>query len=199
MTTSEESTMEATPREARKPGGLQELGGLWWIPLIRGILLILFGLLMLVHPKATLISLIVFLGAYWLVGGVFDFIEGIVGHRGRSRTWLILGGIVGILAGFFVMGHPVMAGLITGTLWIYTVAFAAIVIGITHFFAGRESSWSWSSFFLGLLYVAFGLLVICNPLLTETMLVMLLPVWAIVTGCFGIGAAFMLRRLVRQA
>lgn len=69
MSTSLDGPIASTEKEAEVR---QMLAKLWWMPLVRGILLILFGLLMHAQPAATLVSLIIFLGAYWLVGGVFD-------------------------------------------------------------------------------------------------------------------------------
>ena len=177
----------------------QVLAKLWWMPLVRGILLILFGLLMLKQPGATLLSLIIFLGAYWLVGGVFDLVEGIMGRTGTSRTWLILGGILSIIAGFIIMNQPILSGLALGTFWTYLFGFMTIAIGSMHLFAGRASTWSWGSFFLGILYIIFGMLIVLNPLITETFIIMLLPFWAITAGVFAIVAAFVLRSQGKNA
>ncbi len=168
---------------------------LWWLPLIRGILLILFGAVMFAWPGATLLSLITFLGAYWLVGGVFDVVQGIVGETFRSRTWLVIGGLISVLAGFVVMSQPVLAGFATTNFIVYFIAIATIVAGVTQLLAGRDGNFTWGSFFLGVLYIIFGAIVLFNPLLTGATLIWLLPVWAIVTGILSIVAAFMLRRV----
>ncbi len=98
------------------------------MPLVRGILQILFGILMFMQPGTTLLSLIRFLGIYWTVDGVFSLIEGVRGHTKTSRMWMFIGGIVSILAGLFIVGRPMIAGLVGGTFLIY-------LIGITGIFA----------------------------------------------------------------
>ena len=175
------------------------LASLWWMPLVRGILLIIFGLLMFARPGATLLILIQFMGAYWLVSGIFDLVEGIIGHTERSRIWMIISAIISILAGFFVLGQPIIAGLLTATFLVYLIGIASIASGVMHFFAGRDGSWSWGGFFIGILYIIFGLIVVANPLMTEATLIFLLPIWAIITGIFAIVAAFMLRGVTSQA
>ena len=175
------------------------LPSLWWLPLVRGLLLIIFGLLMFARPGATLLILIQFMGAYWLVGGIFDLVEGLIGHTERARTWMIISAIISILAGFFVLGHPVIAGLLTATFLIYLIGIAAIASGVMHFFAGRDGSWSWGGFFIGILYIIFGLIVVANPLMTEALLITLLPIWAIITGIFAMVSAFMLRGITSTA
>ena len=66
------------------------LASLWWVPLIRGILLILFGILMLAQPGVTLLNVIWFMGIYWLVDGIFGLVEGIRGHAKRSYLWMFI-------------------------------------------------------------------------------------------------------------
>ena len=174
---------------------------LWWMGLTRGILLIIFGILMLSWPGRTLLIMIQVLGAYWLVGGAFDLVEGVIGRAKESRWGLILGGIVGMVAGFFVMGHPVVTGLVAGTVLIYFMAAAAVVIGITHIFAGRTGTGDRSvgSFVLGVLYVIFGIIIMFNPLITANVMVWLLPWWAIIAGAFGIVASLFARSVAQPA
>lgn len=192
---SQDPMVRSTNVEVVETGARRTLASLWWLPLIRGILLILFAVVMYVWPGVTLISLITFLGAYWLVGGVFDVVEGIMGHTFRSRTWLIIGGLISILAGFMLMSQPVISGFLTTQFVLYFLAFATIVAGIMHLFAGRSGHFSWGSFFLGALYIIFGVIILANPLLSVATMIWLLPAWAVVTGIFSIVAAFMLRGL----
>ena len=180
--------------------GMKEaLGSLWWMPLIRGLLLILFGILMFAQPGSTLLSLIWFLGIYWMVDGLFSIIEGIRGHTDRSRTWLIIGGVLSILAGLVIVGNPIAGGLIGGTFLVYLIGFTTIISGMMMIFAGREQEgtrqWTWWGLIMGILYVIFGIFVIAQPLVTLATLVWLLPIWAIVGGLFAIVMAFQLRGL----
>ena len=177
----------------------EALASLWWMPLIRGVLLILFGILMFAQPGSTLLSLIWFLGIYWMVDGLFSIVEGIRGHTNRSRTWLIIGGIVSILAGLVIVGNPIAGGLVGGTVLVYLIAIATIISGVMMIFAGREREgarqWTWWGLIMGILYVIFGIFIIAQPLVTLATLVWLLPIWAIVGGLFAIVMAFQLRGL----
>ena len=135
MTVTADTPIEQEMKEA--------LSSLWWMPLIRGILLILFGILMFMQPGSTLISLIWFLGIYWIVDGVFSLIEGVRGHAERSRLWMFISGIVSILAGLFIVGNPIMAGLVGGTFLVYLIGITTIITGIMMIFAGRDGYWTW--------------------------------------------------------
>ncbi|MCY3903176.1 MAG: DUF308 domain-containing protein [Caldilineaceae bacterium] len=173
---------------------------LWWMPLIRGIILIIFGLMMFAWGRGvTLLLLIQFFGAYWLVGGVFDLFEGIMGRTEGSRIWSVISAIISIVAGFFVMGHPIISGLIASTYIVYFMGFAAIVVGVIQIFAGREKGQrSWGrrirGVFLGVFYIIFGVIVVFNPVMTQVVIITLLQLWALVAGISSVVAAIALRR-----
>lgn len=177
----------------------EALASLWWMPLIRGILLVLFGILIFIQPGATLLSLLWFMGIYWIVDGVFSLIEGVRGHPEKSRIWLFLSGIVSILGGVFILGNPLIAGLISGTFVAYLIGITILISGILMIFAGREKDgvrqWSVWGLIMGILYVLFGLFVISNPLVTVASLVWIFSIWAIVAGVIAIVMAFRLRGL----
>ena len=180
----------------------EAIASLWWMPLIRGILLILFGILMFAQPGTTLLSLIWFLGIYWIVDGVFSLIEGVRGHAKKSRIWMFLGGTLSILAGFFILGNPLVAGLVSGTFLAYLIGITTIVSGLLMIFAGRDKQgvrqWSWWGLVMGILYVIFGLFVVTHPVATMATLVWLFSIWAIVAGAIAIVMAFRLRGLAKS-
>ena len=58
----------------------------WWVVLIRGILAILFGILLFVVPGLTVASLVIVFGAYALVDGLFAIFYSISG-RNTDKEW----------------------------------------------------------------------------------------------------------------
>lgn len=177
----------------------EALTSLWWMPLIRGILLVFFGILMFIQPGTTLLSLLWFMGIYWIVDGIFSLIEGVRSHPEKSRIWLFISGIVSILAAIFILGNPIVAGLVGGTVLAYLIGIATIVSGVMMIFAGRNKDgvrqWSMWGLIMGILYILFGLFVITNPLITVVSLVWVFSIWAIVAGVIAIVMAFQIRRL----
>ena len=66
---------------------------------IRGVLGILFGVLALIFPGATLLSFVLVFAAYLLVDGIFAIVTAVRAARRRDRWGLLtLEGIVNILA-----------------------------------------------------------------------------------------------------
>ena len=58
----------------------------WWVPVLRGILAILFGIIAFAYPGLTAATLVIFFGAWVLVDGVFRIIAAI-GHRASDPEW----------------------------------------------------------------------------------------------------------------
>lgn len=173
----------------------------WWIPLIQGISAILFGFYAFTRTGQTLAAILVILGLYWIINGIFSIVAGITGKTERSRWWQIIGGILSMIAGLFALSHPFIAGTVSATFIGTLIGISAIFSGIIQMFAGREvmggagRDWSWGTFFLGLLNLIFGILVIGAPLLTFAIFVRLLALWVMIGGIGLIIAAFRIRSI----
>ncbi len=62
----------------------------WWLLALRGVIAIIFGLLTLVNPAASLAVLVLLFGAYALVDGIFAIVAGATAPTGNKRwDWLI--------------------------------------------------------------------------------------------------------------
>src|SRR5437667_10598086 len=73
----------------------------WWVPVIRGIAAIVFGVIAFVYPGLTIAVLVLLFGAWVVVDGVFRIV-GAIGHGASDSDWgfnLIIG-ILGIIIGF---------------------------------------------------------------------------------------------------
>src|SRR5271165_7408887 len=70
----------------------------WWAIAIRGVLGILFGLVALFLPGATMLSLVLLFAAYAFVDGVFGIISAVRAAR-QGERWglLVLEGIVDLV------------------------------------------------------------------------------------------------------
>ena len=83
----------------------------WWLLLLRGIAAIIFGLLAFAWPGLTLLTLILFYGAFALVDGVLAIIAAITGGAPGSRWWLAVVGLLGIAAGLVTFLTPGLTAL----------------------------------------------------------------------------------------
>ena len=105
-------------------GGLAfELAKKWWVLLIRGILLIIIGLLAFVSP----LTWVIFVGIYILIDGITMLLSGFSDQpAGQSRWPLLILGVLGLIAGLIILWDPELGG-VTLT---YVIAGWAVVGGV---------------------------------------------------------------------
>src|SRR5512147_3337177 len=159
----------------------------WWAVALRGILAIVFGIVALVFPGATLVSLAVVFGAYAFVSGVFTIVAAF-GHRGREASWYVLEGTIGIAVGLATFLFP---GIAAQAL-VFLIGMWAILTVIFEVVAGFELpiSWSWLLAFAGVLSIGFGVVVIAYPVSGAVAITWLIGIYALMFGgsmlAFGI-------------
>src|SRR6266702_5997420 len=168
----------------------------WWVPVLRGIAAIIFGIIAFVYHGLAIAVLVLLFGAWVLVDGVFRVI-GAIGHRASDPDWgfhLIIG-ILGIIIGFLTFHAPRITAL---ALVIYIAAWA-LMIGATEIALAvrlrREIKGEWFLILMGLASIVFALLLLWNPLPGALALVWLIGSYAIVFGILGIILGFRLRSL----
>ena len=101
----------------------------WWIFLLEGIAAIIFGVLLITNPAATLVALVVFLGFYWLFVGVLELVRMFV-DRSVPWYWSLLIGVLGIVAGIIVLNHPMFAAVVLPTAIVVWLGILGLVIGV---------------------------------------------------------------------
>src|SRR5215475_1965017 len=84
----------------------------WWLLLLRGICAILFGVLAFVWPGITLLTLVLFYGAFALVDGVLAIAAAIMGGAPAPRWWLAIVGILGVGVGVLTFSMPGVTALV---------------------------------------------------------------------------------------
>src|SRR6516165_8024309 len=155
--------MAYTQAETRLPlpGGalLSSLADNWWLLLLRGLAAIAFGILAFIWPGLTLLTLIYLWGAYAICDGVFA-LGAALSAKGNMepRWWLVLAGIVSILAALVAFFYPGITALVL----LMFIAAWAIIIGLLQIWGAIE--WrkllddAWLLALSGVLSVAFGAL-----------------------------------------
>jgi uncharacterized membrane protein HdeD (DUF308 family) len=168
----------------------------WWVPVIRGIAAIVFGIIAFVYPGLTVATLVLFFGAWVLIDGIFRVI-GAIGHRASDPDWgwHIVIGIVGIIVGLLTFHAPQITAL---ALVIYIAAWA-LMIGATEIaFAiklRREIKGEWFLILMGLASIIFAILLLWNPIAGAAAVIWLLAWYAVVLGILAIFFGFRLRSL----
>ncbi|MCS6847744.1 MAG: DUF308 domain-containing protein [Anaerolineae bacterium] len=174
----------------------------WWIPLIQGIAAVIIGVLLLTNPVPTLFSLVIFLGAFWLVGGIFDII-GAFTRRDTDKGWwwTLIGGIISIIAGLFLLGNPVASIVGLPVAIAILIGAIAIVSGIFNIIwairVRNEIQGEGWIILWGIISIVLGIALLSAPLLSAVSLVLVGAVLAILGGIAMIISAFRLRSTAR--
>jgi uncharacterized membrane protein HdeD (DUF308 family) len=171
---------------------LRRLADHWWIFLIQGIAAVILGFLLLTNPAATAVSLVVFLGAYWLVSGVMDFVR--MFTDSGQWGWHLALGVLGVVAGILVLRHPLLGTLATGTFLVSLLAIGSIVMGILGIVRGIQED-GWGSIALGAVNLLIGIWLLFNPLAAIVALPIVLGIFALVGGVLTIINSFRLKNL----
>jgi uncharacterized membrane protein HdeD (DUF308 family) len=168
----------------------------WWVPVLRGIAAIIFGVIAFTHPVMAATTLVLFFGAWVLIDGIFRVI-GSIGHRASDPDWgwqLVIG-ILGIIIGFLTFHAPAITAL---ALVIYIAAWA-LMIGVSEIVIAiklrQEIKGEWFLILMGVVSILFAIMLLWNPLPGALALLWLIASYAIVFGVLGIIFGFRLRSL----
>ena len=171
---------------------------LWWVFLIGGIALVVFGVLAFKNPAAALLVLSIYFAASVLVDGVVNIV-GAVHHRDKDDWRLILLiGLLGTLAGAYALiNSPVNMAA-----FVYLVAFMAILLGVFLVILGRKVRQKidreWILYMTGALSIIWGVLIFIQPGTGAISVVYMIGSWAIILGGFKLIFAFKARKLVEN-
>jgi uncharacterized membrane protein HdeD (DUF308 family) len=163
----------------------------WWLIALRGVLGIVFGIIALVMPVATILALVILFSAYMLVDGGFALYAAYQAGRQKKR-WglLVLQGLANIATAalaFLWPGLTVLAFIILLAAW-------TIVSGCLQLAAAfRVEQGRWWLVLGGASSLIFGMLLIAAPFIGAVVLTWWIGAWAIVFGAFLLVAAFRLR------
>jgi len=166
----------------------------WWLFTLRGIFAIVFGLLALIFPGPTMLSLVILFSAYMLVDGIFGIISAVRAIRRKEDRWglLIFEGLIDIAVGILAFLWPG----ITVVAFVLLVGAWAIVTGAVMTAAGfrlNVSHGRWWLVLSGVLSLAFGTLLVIIPLIGAIVLTWWIGAYALAFGVALVIFSFKLR------
>jgi uncharacterized membrane protein HdeD (DUF308 family) len=167
----------------------------WWLLALRGLVAVLFGVLAFMWPGATLITLVWLFGAFALVNGILSLVLAAKTPKGYPKVGsLILGGLLGILAGLlsFVMPGITALGLLI------LIAAWAIATGVMELIAAvrlrKIIANEWLLILAGIASIVFGIILLVQPAAGALALIWLIAAWAVLFGILLMILAFRMRR-----
>lgn len=170
----------------------------WWMLLLRGIAAIIFGVLAFVWPGMTLLTLIMFYGAFALVDGVLAIVAAITGGAPAPRWWLAVIGLLGIATGLLMFMMPGLTALVL----LYFIAGWAIATGAFQIVGAirlrKEIDDEWYLILGGVVSVLFGVGVMIAPGAGALALLWVIGTYAVIMGAILVALAFRLKKLAHS-
>jgi uncharacterized membrane protein HdeD (DUF308 family) len=148
-------TLEAAECNCILPGILKaSRAALIW----RGIVFMVFGILMLLQPITTFTVIVLILGVYAIIEGA-AMLTGALQLPQKTRSMLTINGIVLVLLGIAAIAFPWLMG-----------EYAIVFLGVWQFISGiqclvliKSSHHRWKTFFSGILTIAAGIFFVIAP------------------------------------
>ena len=170
---------------------LPQKSSISWIFLLQGFAGIILGLMLVTQPGATIVALTTFLGFYWLVTGLLGLVQVFV-DRSTPWIWSLLSGLVGILAGLFVLRHPLVAALTVPTVIVVILGIQGLAMGVLQIIGGFKGG-GIGPFILGGINVLVGILLLGSPIAAALAVPIVFGVLLLIQGAGLILLAFRAR------
>lgn len=172
---------------------LELLSRRWHLVVLRGVVAVLFGILAIMWPGITVLSLALLFGVYTLLDGVASIVMG--AGQGADRVYMITLGALGVVAGVIALIWP----QITVIVLLVIIAVWAIFAGVMQIAAAirlrKVIRNEWFLALSGVIALVLGLLLIVQPAEGAIALVIAIATFALVWGITLIVLGFRLRLL----
>ena len=173
---------------------LHGLASNWWLEVLRGVAAIIFGILAFAWPGITLLTLVLFWGAFALVDGVLALAAAVMGGNPAPRWWLAIVGVAGVVAGILTFVWPGITALV---LLVFIAAWA-IVLGVFEIVGAirlrKEIEGEWFLILNGVLSVLFGVVLLWRPGVGALAVIWIIGAYAIILGVIYVAFGLKLRK-----
>ncbi|WP_306367202.1 HdeD family acid-resistance protein [Nocardiopsis sp. CC223A] len=164
----------------------------WWMVVLRGVAAVLFGLIALIWPGLTTVTLALVFGAYALIDAI---VLGYAAYRAApgTRTPLVVQAVLSAIVGLIALIWPVAAVIAL----VFVIGAWAVITGVSEIVTAvrlrAHISSEWLLIFAGALSVVFGLLLWFWPLAGAQAIVFVVGIYALIFGVVMVVAGFRLR------
>lgn len=132
----------------------------WYLGI--GILLVLFGILLLASLPFATLSVVFLFGILMMIGGILHFVAAFKIFRGGSRWLWALFGILYLVAGYYAFSTPVKTAIVLTNILAIFLIIAGVIRSINAFILKPLIGWGWI-LLSGLLTLATGIIILMSP------------------------------------
>jgi uncharacterized membrane protein HdeD (DUF308 family) len=168
---------------------------LWWMEVLRGVVNIMFGIILITHTNFTLRLLIYALGIYLIIDGTLDIIRIANGKRETRRKFMnYLFGVISIVLGLISFFSPIA----TIILIVAVIAVRIFIRGIKVIIDARRSRRKYEglTWLFGIILMLFGLAIFMGEntrLFTFILFIVFIVLYAVFDGLYLVIRGLLLR------
>jgi len=168
----------------------------WYLPLIAGILFIVFGVYIFTVPLDAYITLSVLFSISFLVAGI---VEAYFAYANQDSLdgwgWYLVSGMLTFLLGIYLIAYPAISMATLPFVVGFTLLFRAFQ-GLGFALDLKKLGLSWGTLaFLSVLGIIFSFLLLAQPIYAALSLVTVTAISIIVVGVYGIMLSTTLKKL----
>lgn len=151
--------------------------------LLGGVTALIFGIVLLIRQDEALALLMVVLGLWWLIQGVFMIFAVFVDST--DVGWKLAIGVLGVIAGFLVLTNPVEAtGFFKGAVGVI-LGIVGLLVGISAIIGALRGA-GFGALVFGIISGLIGLLILFNPGWSTTVIITIFGVLLVIDGIAAI-------------
>jgi len=132
----------------------------WYLGI--GILLVLFGILLLASLPFATLSVVFLFGILMMIGGILHFVAAFKIFRGGSRWLWALFGVLYLVAGYYAFSTPVKTAIVLTNILAIFLIIAGVIRSVNAFILKPLIGWGWI-LLSGLLTLATGIIILMSP------------------------------------
>jgi uncharacterized membrane protein HdeD (DUF308 family) len=180
---------------------LKALAQKWWVIVLQGVAAVVFGVLALIRPGATLAALILVMGFWFLADGILALFGMFVAADESEPWWMwLVHALVSVGVGLVILRWPGVTGLAL----LLLIAFWAILRGLVTIAGAialrRELEGEFWYILAGIISVVFGVWITISPAAEGALAVIwLIGLYALAFGIALILAGMRLRSVATAA
>ena len=168
----------------------------WWTLLLRGALIALLGVVVIIKPIQSALTLVLIFGAFGILNAVISLISLIAGIRRRLLGVIdILFGLISLAAGLFILRNPQITLFLILQLFSFLVFLSALLDLLGAWQIRKRLQGEWRLMLAGILKLLFALVMVLIPQSSLTAVLWIIGAVAIVLGAFEAYNAFRIRSL----
>ena len=164
----------------------------WYLPLIKGIIMIVLAVLIFNSPEGSLLAWAVYIGIGFILSGIVLIIQGFsVRSYLDNWGWRVFEGVIDVFVGFVLLANPALTASILPFIIGFWGAFYGIMLFIDAF---AEKGARGIKLISGIIIFLFSLVVLFHPLIAGMTIAIWFAIILLCTGLYNVFYSFDLKR-----